>query len=97
MGAYVHVLFFSFGEPFCFTVMMLLCLPLTDGYCLTNMAKLGLFYLINSAFTLVLNWIYLFVLEFVIVSRCYFWGFGICKAGYVEHDFATVADMLGIE
>ena len=41
-------------------------------------------------------WIYLFVLEFFVVSGCHFWGFGICKAGYVEYDYATVASTLGI-
>ena len=44
-----------------------------------------------------MNWIYLFVLEFIIVSGCYFWGFGIYKAGYIEHDYAIIAGTLGIE
>ena len=48
-------------------------------------------------FFLVLNWICLFVFEFITVSGCYFWGFGICKAGYIEHDYAIVAGMLRIE
>ena len=55
------------------------------------------FYLINIVFILLLNWSYLFVLEFVIVSGCHFWGFGTCKVGYVKHDYAMVAGILGIE
>ena len=31
------------------------------------------------------------------VSGYHFWGFGTCKAGYVEHDYATATGMLGIE
>ena len=48
-------------------------------------------------FILVLNWIYLFVLELVIASGCQFWRFGVCNASYVGHKYAMVAGMLGME
>ena len=51
----------------------------------------------NIMFILVFNWIYLFVLEFVIVSRCHCWGFGMYNSGYIEHDYAMVLGILGIE
>ena len=43
LGAYVHILFFSYSNVFHLAVKMLLCLPPTGSYCLTNIAKLGLF------------------------------------------------------
>ena len=39
----------------------------------------------------------MFILEFVLVGGCHFWGFDTCNAGYIEHDYATIADILGIE
>ena len=41
------------------------------------------FYLTNIAFSLVPNWIHSFILELIIASGCKFWGFGVCKAGYI--------------
>ena len=43
-----------------------------------------------------LNWVHSFVLELVADSRCKFWGFGICKVGYIGHEYAIFAGMLGI-
>ena len=63
-----------------------------------NIAKLGLYFFPrNVTFIVVLNLIYLFVLEYAISSRCHFWGFGICKVEYVKYDYAIVAVTLGIE
>ena len=43
LGAYVQFLFFSSGDVFYLAVTIILCLPLTGGHCLTNIAKLGQF------------------------------------------------------
>ena len=62
-----------------------------------NRATLDLFYLQNIAFILVLNWIHSFILELDLASECKFWGFGICKPGYIGYEYAVIAGMLGIE
>ena len=78
-------------------VSMLLRLPLTGGHCLINMAKLSLFlsYKYYTYFSIEMD---LFICLGVCYSqRMLFVDFDTCKVGYIEHDYATVAGMLGIE
>ena len=77
--------------------MVLLYLLLAGGYCLINIAKLGLFLSYKYYIYFSIEVIYLFVLEFIAPTECYFLGLGTCKAEYVEHDYAMVSGILGIE
>ena len=40
----MHIVFFSSGDIFYLAIMILLHLKATVGHCLTNIAKLGLFF-----------------------------------------------------
>ena len=43
LGAYVHIVLFTFGNIFYLAIIILLYLLPTGGYCLANIAKLILF------------------------------------------------------
>ena len=76
---------------------MLLCLPPIVAIALQIKPDRAYFYLTIIAFILVLNWIHSFVSEIVIASRYKFWGFGICKEGYIGHEYTKISGILGIK
>ena len=63
----------------------------------TYSLTLGLFLFYKYFGILVLEWIYSFILELSIAIRYHFWGFDICKVGYVEREYAIIAGILGIK
>ena len=88
---------FSSGDLFYLALRMLLGLPPIGNHCLMNIINWAYFFLTNILFILILNWIHLFVLDFIIVSKCHLWGFGTYKMGYNKHNYTIVIGILGIE
>ena len=94
-GTY-SALFLSFGNLLILVLRccILLCLLPTGGNCLANKARLSLF--------LSYKYCVYFIIEldsfiYYEVSRCKFWGFGICKMVQVGCKYTMIAGMLGIK